>query len=506
MMLEVRGMAQKVDNSYVNRVEAMSALSLVDLLVHTESATASEITLLCLYKAQAEFLQAWEHKPEGLGVATLDAFQGRENQIILFLTTRMVNSSSAEAISFLDRRRWNVALSRCKKGVVVMIQKTALEKNTAAREWWCNELNFPFLPTTFTNLEVVCSEEPAAERDPAGSAQTGGETTTKVKTTKVRVWKGDNLNLRWNMLDRMRTALMAEHVGLHIAKDAAPKGQNDITVVPFTGHPDVVRSAVEDFRTQLAGFELAPFPYLMKVYMGNTANTDLRIAFTEFLQTLSAVLPSSAESEEHWRWQRTTSPFYEHQTFVKYTAQGGSGALIAYGPRWFRQNAYEELLVLRFRCVEHWREHGLTWPTYGICNTCLKVNLTQEQRSRKGESTQGAECFHCGVPFKEMEEGQLTHPVKRDGWAADYVALPSLRPARSDSEGDRGRGSGAGGGMNDGRLQSHRHDDRRGPGAGGGMNDGRLQSHRHDDRRGPGAGGGMRSKFDGKRNRKRRRE
>ena len=95
-------MAQKVDNSYVNRVEAMSALSLVDLLVDTESAKASEITLLCLYKAQAKFLQAWEHKPEGLGVATLDAFQGRENQIILFLTTRMVNSSSAEAISFLD--------------------------------------------------------------------------------------------------------------------------------------------------------------------------------------------------------------------------------------------------------------------------------------------------------------------------------------------------------------------------------------------------------------------
>jgi superfamily I DNA and/or RNA helicase len=154
MMLEVRGMAQKVDNSYVNRVEAMSALSLVDLLVDTESAKASEITLLCLYKAQAKFLQAWEHKPEGLGVATLDAFQGRENQIILFLTTRMVNSSSAEAISFLDRRRWNVALSRCKKGVVVMTQKTALEKNKAAREWWRNE-EFPFLPTAFTNLEAA---------------------------------------------------------------------------------------------------------------------------------------------------------------------------------------------------------------------------------------------------------------------------------------------------------------------------------------------------------------
>jgi hypothetical protein len=62
--------------------------------------------------------------------------------------------SGSAAIPFLDRRQWNVALSRCKKGVVVLTQKTALEKNEAAKEWWGKKA---YLPTAFTNLEVVRS-------------------------------------------------------------------------------------------------------------------------------------------------------------------------------------------------------------------------------------------------------------------------------------------------------------------------------------------------------------
>jgi len=103
-------------------------------------------------------------------------------------------------------------------------------------------------------------------------------------------------------------------LSLESRQSAAPMGQVLAEGKAKCCVPRVqVDSAVKDFRTQLAGFELAPFPYLMKVYMGNTANRDLRSRFTEFLDWVSAVRPSQEVLGEHARWEETTSSFYERK-------------------------------------------------------------------------------------------------------------------------------------------------------------------------------------------------
>jgi superfamily I DNA and/or RNA helicase len=69
-------------------------------------------------------------------VSSVDGFQGREKAVIVFSCVR---SNSANQLGFLsDWRRLNVALTRSKRGLVVVGDSSTLR----ADEWWSSWLNF----------------------------------------------------------------------------------------------------------------------------------------------------------------------------------------------------------------------------------------------------------------------------------------------------------------------------------------------------------------------------
>ena len=81
----------------------------------TPSSSATEIAILTPYTRQREPLQKALPK---YTVSSIDGFQGREADIIIFVTTR---SNPHNDIGFLkDLRRLNVAMTRAKAGVIVV--------------------------------------------------------------------------------------------------------------------------------------------------------------------------------------------------------------------------------------------------------------------------------------------------------------------------------------------------------------------------------------------------
>ena len=55
---------------------------------------------------------------DNLNISTVDSFQGREKEVIIFATTRC---NSQGEIGFLrDQRRFNVAMTRAKRSLIVI--------------------------------------------------------------------------------------------------------------------------------------------------------------------------------------------------------------------------------------------------------------------------------------------------------------------------------------------------------------------------------------------------
>ena len=97
------------------------------------------ITVLTPYTAQQKLLQNLE-KPmdsktvSSVTVATVDSFQGREADIIIFCTVRCNTNNS---IGFLaDERRMNVAFTRAKRGFIVVGHKKTLIQSVEGGKLW----------------------------------------------------------------------------------------------------------------------------------------------------------------------------------------------------------------------------------------------------------------------------------------------------------------------------------------------------------------------------------
>lgn len=137
-------------SSKSNIDEAAMVLSLVNGLLSTGDIQPSDIGVITPYNGQVRLLvdffeQAGGREPgapyAGLEIKSVDGYQGREKEIIVFSAVRANDNGE---IGFLkDRRRLNVALTRARRGLIVLGHQKTLRHDGTWRSWldWAEERN-----------------------------------------------------------------------------------------------------------------------------------------------------------------------------------------------------------------------------------------------------------------------------------------------------------------------------------------------------------------------------
>ena len=96
------------------------------------SIAKQSIAVLTPYSRQADLLKVILSGFKGIEVSSIDGFQGRESDIVIFDTVRC---NTHHEIGFLkDMRRLNVALTRARAAVIVVGDRDTLTKGTADLE------------------------------------------------------------------------------------------------------------------------------------------------------------------------------------------------------------------------------------------------------------------------------------------------------------------------------------------------------------------------------------
>ena len=94
--------------------------------------TEDDVGVISPYRLQVEKLR--DVAPAAVEVLSVDACQGQEKEIIIFSTVR---ANSGGSVGFLrDTRRINVALTRARRGLVVIGSRSTLQQeHTTWRKW-----------------------------------------------------------------------------------------------------------------------------------------------------------------------------------------------------------------------------------------------------------------------------------------------------------------------------------------------------------------------------------
>ena len=104
-----------------------------------EHPSKMSIAVITPYSKQADLLKELESLVDSktissITVATVDSFQGREADIVIFCTVRCNESRN---IGFLaDERRMNVALTRARRGLIVIGHKDTLVQSSEGGKFW----------------------------------------------------------------------------------------------------------------------------------------------------------------------------------------------------------------------------------------------------------------------------------------------------------------------------------------------------------------------------------
>lgn len=131
-----------------NEPEARRAVQLVGALLAGGEVGGEGIGVVAMYRAQAQLIRALlQEAASGAGagaagaagngtawqqveVSTVDGFQGREKEVILVSTVRL------GCLGFVgDERRLNVALTRPRRGLVVLGHRQTLAQSAAWASW-----------------------------------------------------------------------------------------------------------------------------------------------------------------------------------------------------------------------------------------------------------------------------------------------------------------------------------------------------------------------------------
>ena len=133
-----------------NLDEAAKVISIVNTLLSAGDLSPSDIGVITPYSGQVRLLvdlfeQAGgrdENEPyAGLEIKSVDGYQGREKEIIVFSAVRANDHGEVGFLS--DRRRLNVAITRAKRGLIVLGNPKTLRHDGTWRAWldWAEERN-----------------------------------------------------------------------------------------------------------------------------------------------------------------------------------------------------------------------------------------------------------------------------------------------------------------------------------------------------------------------------
>ena len=155
---EERGGISGDSKSWVNKTEAVHLADIVQCLLQTHKVHPKSIGIVTPYSAQVRLifdylnqsLKDYRYQGEdmedddtmvdyrghgimGITISSVDGFQGREKDIILFSAVR---SNAAKRLGFLkDWRRLNVALTRAKRGIIVFGDSEVLSADEHWASW-----------------------------------------------------------------------------------------------------------------------------------------------------------------------------------------------------------------------------------------------------------------------------------------------------------------------------------------------------------------------------------
>lgn len=141
MFYNVRGYEEFENNSYINKEEAKFIVLLIQYIQKTfPSINLKTIGVISPYSSQVKLirdgLNSTSSKLADVEVHTVDGFQGREKDIILFSCVRSERPPTeprSYTIGFLrDKRRMNVSLSRARLSLIVVGNT---QKMYTSRKW-----------------------------------------------------------------------------------------------------------------------------------------------------------------------------------------------------------------------------------------------------------------------------------------------------------------------------------------------------------------------------------
>ena len=133
-----------------NIAEAAKVLSVVDGLLEIGDLDTNDIGVITPYNGQVRVLadlfeqaggRGQGEKYSGLEIKSVDGYQGREKEVIVFSTVRANEHGEVGFLS--DKRRLNVALTRAKRGLVIIGNPNTLRHNKTWNSWldWVAERN-----------------------------------------------------------------------------------------------------------------------------------------------------------------------------------------------------------------------------------------------------------------------------------------------------------------------------------------------------------------------------
>ena len=135
-------MEEESGSSRSNMDEAAVLIKIVNDLLAPGDLTPEDIGVISPYSGQVRLIQGMlEGQIDGLEVKSIDGYQGREKEIIVLSTVRANDSGKVGFLS--NYRRLNVALTRAKRGLIVIGDDRTLRNDSTWASWldWVSESN-----------------------------------------------------------------------------------------------------------------------------------------------------------------------------------------------------------------------------------------------------------------------------------------------------------------------------------------------------------------------------